>query len=72
MAREKRAADFVAEHLLRHFNIDFDIVESVVPCQNDLIMRQVLFLVEDCGFDLRRKDIDAADDEHVVAAVRYF
>ena len=61
-------ADLVAEHLRRHFDLHFHLVQAVLARQHDLVMRQRAFDLQQRGFDLRGEDVDAADDEHVVAA----
>ena len=61
-------ADLIAEHLRRHFHLHFHLVESVLAGQDDLVMRQRALDLQQRGLHLRRKDIDAANNQHVVAA----
>ena len=48
------------------FDADFDLIHVAFISNNDLVERLDLLLAHDDFLDLRREDIDAADDEHVV------
>ena len=60
-------AEVVAEHVGVHLDVDVERVGVVDAVDDELVVRRVAVLDED-GFDLRREDVDALDDEHVVAA----
>ena len=63
-------ADAVAEHVGGHFDAHLDLVQVSVPRKHDLVVRQSAFHRQDGRFNLRRKHVHAANDEHVVAAMR--
>ena len=52
-------------------DLDFHVhlVQPFFTREHYLVMRQRFFDREDCRFDLRWKDVHAADNDHVVAAV---
>src|SRR5208283_3454211 len=53
-------ADFIVEHLRRHFHLHFHLVQSLLARQDDLVMRQGALDLEQRRLNLRRKYIDAA------------
>ena len=59
---------FVAEILFGDFDLDGDLVEVVLAGENDQVVGKGIFDLENRCLDLRREDVDPANDEHVVAA----
>ena len=60
--------DFVAENFRADLNFDVDLVQSALASEHDPVMRQRTLDGQQRRLDLRGENIDAADDEHVVAA----
>ena len=60
--------DLVVEHLRGHLDLHFHLVQALLAREEDLVMRQGAFHLQQRRFNLRRKDVDAANDQHVVAA----
>ena len=63
-----QGADLVAEDLRRHLHLHLHLVQPLLAGQDDLVVRQRALHRQQRGLDLRREHVDAADDQHVVAA----
>lgn len=60
-------SDLVGEYLGCELDLDFHRIEVARAVDDYLIVRaDDFFDVHEHGFNLRREDIDAADDEHIV------
>src|SRR5690348_4885830 len=49
-------------------DLDRDGIEYSLACQHDLVMGRQTGKTDEAGFDLRRKDVDATNDKHVIVA----
>ena len=63
-----QCADLVVEHLRSYFDLDFHLIQALRAGQYNLVMRQRALDLEQRGLHLRWEDIDAANNQHVVAA----
>ena len=60
--------DGVFEHGRLDFHLDFQFVHRLRAGDDQLVVRFDAFDGEQNAFDLRREEVNAADDEHVIAA----
>ena len=61
----------VGEHLRRHLHLDLQAIAVVLTADHDLVVGRIS-LVEQHRLDLGREDIDALDNQHIVAAAHGF
>ena len=50
------------------FDLDGELVEAAAPLDHELVVRRDVGQADEHRLDLRRIDVDAADDQHVVVA----
>ena len=61
------ALDGIREHLVRHFHLNVQRIAVLYAVDYNLIIGRIAVIKQD-RFDLRREHVDAADDQHIVAA----
>ena len=61
-------ADLVGKNFGGDFNLHLELIEALVARKDNLVVGEGAAGAEQCRLDLRGEDVNAADDNHVVAA----
>ena len=63
---------FIRENLFVDFNLHFKLIQRADAIDDQQIMRLGFFDLQQDAFDLRRENVDAANNQHVVRASAHF